>query len=115
MAYQINGTNIPSSIYNAGTYTPPAYQPLRRNGQGATIRSRYQLATWAWPIMSKSDYEWWTQTILSGELSLRCAARLPNETWTETAYATIIVQNVTSEGLLAGHYKNVKLEIEILP
>lgn len=99
----------------SGKLSPIKAQPLRKNGQGSIIESRYKLMSWTWSIMKKNDYEWWTQTILNNALSLRCSARLPNETFTETAYSAVIVQNVTTDGFNAGYYKNVRLEIEILP
>ena len=115
MAYQINNVDIPAAIRDAGKISPISATPLRKNGQGTVIASRAKKMTWTWSIMTKADYEWWTQTILSNNLSLRCAARLPDETLTETAYSAVIVQNVTSESFFAGYYRDVSLEIEILP
>lgn len=98
----------------SGKLSPIKAQPLRKNGQGKIIASRHKLMSWTWSSMTKANYEWWTQTILGNDLSLRCAARLPNETLTETAYSAVVVQNVTTDGFNAGYYKNVRLEIEIL-
>lgn len=115
MAYQINSVNIPASIRDSGKISPITAKALRKNGQGTVIASRAKTMSWTWSVMTKADFEWWTQTILSGNLSLRCAARLPNETLTETAYSAVIVQNVTTDEYFAGYYRNVRLEIEILP
>lgn len=115
MAYQINGVNIPATIYGSGTYTPPDGEVLRTNGQGDLIEGRVKIVRWKWAILSKSDYEWWTQTILSNGKSLRCAVRLPNETWVETAYATAIVKKPTTDGVSVGSYQNVEIEIELMP
>lgn len=115
MAYQINNVDIPVSIRDSGRISPIQAKFLRKNGQGTMIASRYKIMTWTWSIMTKANYEWWTQTILNNGLSLRCPARLPSETLAETAYTTVIVQNVTTEGFFAGYYRSVSLEIEILP
>lgn len=114
MAYQINSVDIPASIRDSGKISPITARPLRKNGQGTVIASRAKFMSWTWSIMTKADFEWWTQTILSGNPSLRCAARLPNETLTETAYTAVVVQNVTTDEFFAGYYRNVRLEIEIL-
>lgn len=114
MAYQINNVDIPATIRDSGKISPIKARPLRKNGQGKVISSRAKLMTWTWSIMTKTDFEWWTQTILNNESSLRCAARLPNETLTETAYTAVVVQNVETDEYFAGYYRNVRLEIEIL-
>lgn len=114
MAYQINGVNIPSTIYNSGKILPPAPQEIAQNGQGESVASRMKIITWAWASMSKSDFEWWTQTILSNGLSLRCAARLPNETWVETAYTTVIVRKPVADEMRTTRYFNVRMTIEVL-
>lgn len=114
MAYQINNVDIPATIRDSGKISPIKATALRKNGQGTVIASRAKLMTWTWSTMTKANYEWWTQTILNGALSLRCAARLPNETLTETAYSAVVVQNVTTDEFFAGYYRNVRLEIEIL-
>ena len=114
MAYQINAVNIPQSIYDNGTAVPPDREALALNGQGTAIEPRVKIFTWAWNSLSKADYEWWTQTILADALSLRCAARLPNRTWVETAYSVVIVRKPTTAGLKYGRYWNVELTIEIL-
>lgn len=115
MAYQINGTNIPSTIYNAGKYSPPSAQPLGQDGSGLVITSRVKLVKWTWPIMTKSDFEWWTQTILSNSLSLKCSVRLPDETLTETAYTTAIVKKPTFDHVKNSNYYDVAIEIEVIP
>lgn len=115
MAYQINGTNIPSSIYNAGKIVPLTNESLGQDGTGLDIESRVKKLKWTWPIMTKSDFEWWTQTILSNGLSLRCAVRIPNETMTETAYTTAIVRKPVPGDFKFGNYYDVNMLIEVIP
>lgn len=114
MALQINAVNIPSAIYNSGTYTPPTADVLAVNGQSERVAGRIKRVKWKWATMSKTNFEWWTQTILSNGESLRCAVRLPNETWTETAYATAVVIKPTTSGLTGSYYRDVEIEIELL-
>lgn len=114
MAFQVNGINIPATIYNDGVYTPPKRADLGDNAQGDVIDGRVKLVTWAWSIMSQTDYEWWRVTALASNLSIRCAARLPNEAWTETAYTTVVFKRLRNEGVSAAYYRNVAIDIEIL-
>lgn len=113
MAYQINSVNIPSTIYNTGNITPPTAEVLVVNGQSVSVASRIKTIRWSWASMSTSDFDWWTQTILSNGESLRCGARLPNETRTETAYTTVVVRKPTTSGINISRYKDVELTIEI--
>lgn len=115
MAYQINGVNIPSSIYNSGNYLPPNADVVATNGQNEDVASRIKNVRWSWRSLSKDDFEWWTQTILSNEKSLRCAVRLPNETWVETAYAVAVVRQPTTSGMHAGRYWDVEIWIKLMP
>ena len=114
MAYQINGTSIPSSIYNSGKWLPPDPEELAQNGQGDSLAGRIRYVRWSWASLSKTDYEWWTQTILANALSLRCSARLPNVTGTETAYTTVIVRKPKADEMHNVRYFNVQIVIEIL-
>ena len=114
MAFQVNGINIPATIYNDGVYIPPKRVDLGENAQGDVIESRIKQATWSWSIMSQADYEWWRVTAMSSALSLRCACRLPNEAWTETAYSTAVFKRLRNEGVSAAYYRNVAIDIEIL-
>lgn len=114
MAYQINGVNIPSSIYNNGALLPLSNEALAINGQGESVASRIKKLVWRWSSLSKSDFEWWTQTILSNGLSLRCAARLPNETGVETAYTTVIVRKPVPTEFHTSRYYGIELVIEVL-
>lgn len=114
MALQINAVNIPSTIYNSGKYSPPDAEVLAINGEGVSVESLVKKVYWTWPIMSPTDYDWWTQTILVNAKSRRCAARLLNEVRVETAYTTVIVKKPTIGNIRNGNYYDVSLEIEIL-
>ena len=115
MAYQINGTNIPATIYTSGRITPLTNESLGDDGTGLTIESRVKKLKWTWPIMTKADFEWWTQTILTNKLSLRCSVRIPDETMTETAYTTAIVRKPVPDHFKGGNYYDITMGIEVIP
>ena len=67
MAIVIGGNTMPDDLAKRGEYEYPEYEVLGYTGDDEDVTSRYQSAAFIYPQgLSKTHWEWWTQTVLSG-------------------------------------------------
>lgn len=113
MAVQLQNIAIPITIANTGKYKFTPFSEVRRNGEGTVIATGTARVDWTFSVMSQADFDWFHQTILNGNPSLRTVTnRLYNERQVETAYSTCVVLQPTYEYYSGGNYWNVVVVID---
>lgn len=109
----INGVQIPTSIVNRGKYKFAPQEIVARNGLGEPVLAGYSKLEWTWQYMSFTDFDWWQNTILTGQRWRRFTAiQLVNDSRLETFYTNCIIHKPTYEHIFANWYENVTVVIE---
>lgn len=102
----IGGTTIPDNIANSGEYTYE--QPTVKNGAGADVATGYATVTWRFRILTKTQYEWITNTLLTGLRSKTfAAAQLYDDNYTLTTFASAVVHRPKARTYRGGHVIDV--------
>lgn len=112
---QINSIAIPSPMDERGSYkfSPPAV--VARNGAGLAVTAGTRSLSWQWPYMARTDFVWWTTTLLAGAASAEFTqCKLINDQQTLTTYTHCIVHRPDYERIENGLYYNVTLTIEAI-
>jgi len=108
---QINSTNIPATMDERGTYRWQA-EIQGRNGLGIDVESNLGTVTWTWGELSKTEYAWWTTTLLGGVAAVAFnQAKLFDHTQTLRTLNYCIVHRPTYGQIRAGAYVDVTVEI----
>jgi hypothetical protein len=114
MTISINGSAIPVSIRDIGSYVWVAFSEERQNGLGETVTAGLPSVTWTFPILYPVDFAWWATTLLAGAFYLKADAVLPNDLDTEISYSQVIVRRPTYSGRQNGLYQNVVVKIDTM-
>jgi hypothetical protein len=114
MTASINGTAIPVTIRDIGSYVWLPFSESSENGLGETISAGLPSATWTFPVLYPVDYGWWCTTLLAGALYLKAPAVLPNDLDVEVTYTQVIVRRPTYNGRINGLYQNVVVKIDTM-
>jgi len=114
MTISINGSVVPISIRDTGSYVWIPFSDERQNGLGETVTAGLPSVTWTFPILYAVDYAWWVTTLLNDSYYLKADAILPNDLNVEIAYSQVIVRRPTYGGRLNGLYQNVVVKIDTM-
>lgn len=116
MAMSIGGVSLPSTIEENGSgyrFSPP--ELLHDNGLGEPVIAYYASLKWTFSLMTPSDYDWITETLLTGLRSKKFAsATLYDDNRDSQSYTSLTVRRPTHDGISNGWYRNVVWEIEYI-
>ncbi len=108
---QLNNLDIPSPMDGEGTYRFE-YDVIGRNGMGLDVEATTATVTWKWPSLKKTDFSWWTTTLLGGSRSVEFSqAKLFNHLQTLRTFTQCIVHRPTYEEIRSGAYYGVQVVI----
>jgi len=107
----IGGTTIPSNLANGGEYMYA--RPTIKNGAGEQVETGYGTVTWRFRVMTKTDYEWITNTLLGGARSKTFAsASLFDDNYTLTSFNSAVVHRPKARTYRGGHVIDVEWVID---
>lgn len=102
----IGGTTIPDAIANSGEYQYT--RPTVTNGAGEEIETGYGTVTWHFNILTKTNYQWITQTLLAGARSKTfTAAQLYDDNFTLTSFSSAVAHRPKAKTYRGGHVIDV--------
>jgi len=114
----------PDGYKRAGRYLFNDRPQIRRNGTGHGVRSQFSNVVWTWSQLPVSDFRWWTDTLLLGEISKQfihsggsdsgdfqvATTRIENQYGEFVIVSSLIVHAPTFEPVNGNYYSNVKIE-----
>ena len=109
----VGASEIPSPMDIRGEYLfdPPAI--VGQNGEGLDVEAGGAVLTWAWPWLTKTDYTFWTQTLLAGAASVAVASLTVYDADQElTAYGYAVIHRPRYRKIQSGLYYDVTLKID---
>ncbi len=97
----LGGTDIPEAIRNGEEYK--FEQPTIVNGAGERVATGYARVTWTFRVMTKTNYQWITNTLLGGAQSNSYAsAQLYDDNFTLQTYTGAVAHKPTARTYKGG-------------
>ncbi len=110
---QINSVDIPAPMDERGTYAYTPGEIYGRNGEGDAITDGSGALVWTFSTLTRDQWIWWTQTVLSSAASIRATqAKLYDHDQTLRTWTNAIVNRPNYSRIENGIYYDVQIRIE---
>ena len=111
--FVIDGNTVPNPMALTGHFVPEDPPIIATNGENNPVVGVLRSATWRWPRLSLSEYQFWTQTVLGGARYKVCTGTntLPDDEQSFGNYSSIKVMKPTWSHIENGLYQDVELQI----